>query len=275
MAKRVKAEIIHPEDEVKVNRVEIMKLNETELLPKTPEQFTMDLPPDRKECFQIMMADWVYAQKQTALRMWHIGKIIHTLHGRGEENVMEEAMALTQLKERALAYCVAVYKEFDDPQHIANLGKCLNWTSIRGLLKVHDKQNREALCDRVLKGELTDNNIDTAVKAVVAEERKEAKEDETTAPVGPPPKKLNHQAVMVKAENFIMETQKKMQQLEVEIVETLQNVWNRELVPEEEAFDNCINAFAKVEEAGKKLTECVSKFIKKTRAAADTDPLKT
>jgi hypothetical protein len=121
---------------------------------------------------------------------------------------------------------------------------------------------------------LTDSNLDTAVKAAVAEERKDAKEAEDTEPVGPPTKKLNHAAIMAKVENYMLETTKRIQQYEVELVETFRNVWNRELVQDEAVFDDCIKAFENVETSATKLKEIVAKFVKTTKNASETDPFK-
>jgi hypothetical protein len=51
-------------------------------------------------------------------------------------------------------------------------------------------------------------------------------------------------------------------------------VWNRELVPDEAVFDECIKSFEAVETASAKLKETVAKFIKATKTASETDPFK-
>jgi len=277
MAKKPVSEIIPATPEtptVPLTRVEVMELKETDLIPREKEDFLKELPTDRNDCFRILVADVSYAQKQNALRMWHIGKIIHTLNERGEEHVMEEAMGLTGYKERQLYTCVQAFKEFPDPTHISNIGKRITWSAVKSLMKVRKKDNREALCDRIMAGEITDENIDTAVKATVAEERKEKQDTDGKAPVGPPSKKLNPNNSLSKIDTYILESVKKLQQFEVEIAEIFKYVWNRELVPDEDTFDKAVEGYNVLKGSAEKLQATVGRFITATQKTVDTDPHK-
>ena len=252
-----------------VHKVEATLVSTDEaFLPKTAEEFKGELPATRNECLRSLVANVAYAQKQNALRMWFVGKIVVTLQERGEENVFEEVTSLTGFKQRALYQRIAVYREFADPEYMADIGKVLNWTNVRNLLNIKNPEKRKKICDRVLEGELTDGNVDTAIKTTVAEERKEKEKEkeedpDTKDPVGPKPKKPNPSVVFTKIENNCLNFKKAAQEMEAEYVEMCKYVWNPEFVDKQDFVkhtDIAERALTALKALGKEINSMIPVF---------------
>ena len=220
-----------------VHKVEaILVADETVFLPTTTEDFKKDLPPSREDCLRALVTNIAHAQKQNALRMWYVGKIVDTLNARGENNVFEEVTSLTGFKQRAIYDCISVYKKFTDPDYIADIGKVLNWTSVRNLLAIKNPEKRASICSKVLDGELTEGDVlNTAIKTAVVEDREENKKSKLADPTvpdvtGPKPKRPNPSVIFTKHENNVLNFKKLCQEMEAEYVEMCKYTYNPEFV---------------------------------------------
>lgn len=136
--------------------------------------YTAALPASREDCIRLVCADLTDLRQQVALRMWHLGRVVRELQGRGEKGVIEDIMKRTGYERRNLAYAVAAYDSFPDFAEYRAHAERMDFRMIREVARLPAGPVRQELVSGLLSGKVKNEDVTREVKRLLPEQRKPA-----------------------------------------------------------------------------------------------------
>ena len=156
-----------------------------ELMPKVelPSFVYAAVPEDRALALKMACEGVFDTIRHTCLRYWNIGRIMSTLEGRGEKDIVTDLMQMSKLEERTVRYTLAFYRRFTNIEKVVQLSdKGIGWSQFKQLAAISKDTDREKIVNSVLSDKLTPELLDDTVEKLKTAEKKDKDKDKSDKP---------------------------------------------------------------------------------------------
>jgi len=198
------------------------------------DMFSSPIPEDREACIELIMRDIAQTYMVTALRYWHVGKILYTCHERGDDSIYTAVQDAMGCQERLLHECERAYKTYPDGADLQTLSKVLDWSDIKKTLQLRLPENRTLLLNKISSGEIGEKQAPEVVEQLVRSEQEDRQQD-----AGKPDKRTrvakahNPSTVFDKAARRVQNFVRDMEQAVVDVRQSIDHCHSNAVTEEE------------------------------------------
>jgi hypothetical protein len=149
-------------------------IHKAELCAKEPDYalYTEPLPVSRDACLRLIEDDIDDVRRTWTLKYWHIGRVVDELFQRGEPDVYAMLVRKLPVQKRMLQYARTLYKSFPRFNTVLALADRIEWTQVKQVLRLKEPDSREALCERIVSGDIPSDAVQAAVGHVLSSGKK-------------------------------------------------------------------------------------------------------